>query len=160
MNAMTIIFKFLDFFVIVGVLFFVSKKYIIPMVEKSLREYGLFLYNLDSDCKNLQLQTQSIYENMQDQELEFRAMQHKFSGWQQRCHQLKKIQDKEQETINDLLQDRFLHRSQCLKNRKVIEKQVPLILDNVVEQLQEKYNQQDVQKQYVEQVVQFMKEQR
>ena len=158
MNIISVIFKFLDFFVIVGFLTFVVKKYIVPMVEKSLKEYGVFLYNLESDTKNLQLQSQAIHEGIQDQQLEFQAMQKKFLTWQKNCDRIKHIQEEEQAKNHQIMVQNFLTRAHCMHNAKIIKQEVPIILKNVTCKVQEIYQQQDLQKKYIDQITQFMKE--
>ncbi|MGZ6250877.1 MAG: hypothetical protein ACXWL2_02515 [Candidatus Chromulinivorax sp.] len=158
MNIIIVIFKFLDFFVIIGFLTFVIKKYIIPMVEKALKEYGVFLYNLESDTKNLQLQSQAIYEGIEDQQLEFQAMQKKFLTWRQNCDRIKSIQEQEQVKNNQIMLQNFITRAHCMHNATIIKKEVPIILENVTCKIQEIYQQQDLQKKYIDQITQFMKE--
>ena len=74
MDSINIVFRHFDFFVIIALFIYVIRYHIIPLVEKILRDEGVFIYNLESDCKNLQLQTLSIYENLQDQDRQYQAM--------------------------------------------------------------------------------------
>ncbi len=158
MDIISIIFRFFDFFVIVGLLFFCIKKYIIPGVEKMLREYGVFIYNLESDCKNLQLQTQSIHENIQDQDRQFQAMQARFLVWQKKCDERFNLEKLHQQRIDGVMQRRFDIRSEYIKNDSAIKEQLPDILEGVAQVLQKKYHGTQVQKQYIEELVCSMKE--
>ena len=158
MDVISIVFRFFDFFVIIGLLFYLVKQYVIPMVEKMLREYGVFIYNLESDCKNLQLQTQSIHENIQDQDRQFQIMQLKFAVWQKKCDERLEAQILEQKKIDALMQDRFVIRSQYVKNDNALQDQLPIILDRATETLQQKYHGIELQKQYIDELIHVMKE--
>jgi hypothetical protein len=158
-DTINIVFRFLDFFVIVGVIFYGMKHYIIPAVEKMLREYGVFIYNLESDCKNLQLQTQSIYENMQDQDRHFQAMQARFAIWQKKCNERIAAQKLEQEKTDQMMQNRFEIRSEFIRNDNFVQQQLPMILDATTKILQNKYHVVDKQKEYIATLIHVMKEQ-
>ncbi len=157
-NIMNIFFRFLDFFVIAGLLIYAVIFYLIPAVEKMFREYGVFLYNLESDCKDLQLQTQAIYENIQDQDRQFLAMQARFAVWQKKCHEQVIIQKKEQELTDVLMQQRCQIQSDFIKNDKLLQRNLPSILDSVTSDLQIKYRASENQKQYIDTLVGIMKE--
>ncbi len=158
-DTINIVFRFLDFFVIVGVIFYGMKHYIIPAVEKMLREYGVFIYNLESDCKNLQLQTQSIYESMQDQDRQFQAMQGRFAIWQKKCSERIVAQKLEQEKTDQMMQNRFEMRSEFIKNDNFVQQQLPIILHATTKVLQQKYHAVDKQKEYIATLIHVMKEQ-
>ena len=158
-DTINIVFRFLDFFVIVGVIFYGMKHYIIPAVEKMLREYGVFIYNLESDCKNLQLQTQSIYESMQDQDRQFQAMQGRFAIWQKKCSERIVAQKLEQEKTDQMMQNRFEMRSEFIKNDNFVQQQLPIILHAATKVLQQKYHAVDKQKEYIATLIHVMKEQ-
>lgn len=157
-NIINIFFRFLDFFVIAGLLIYAVIFYLIPGVEKMFREYGVFLYNLESDCKDLQLQTQAIYENIQDQDRQFLAMQARFAVWQKKCHEQVIIQKKEQELTDVLMQQRCEIQSDFIKNDKLLQRNLPSILDSVTSDLQIKYRASENQKQYIDTLVGIMKE--
>lgn len=158
MDFINIIFRFFDFFVIVGLAVYGFKHYIIPAIEKMLREYGVFIYNLQSDCKDLQLQTQAISENIQDQDRQFLAMQAKFVVWQKKCDERIALQVKEQELTDAKMQKRFEVRSEFVKNDAMLKEQLPGILDTVAHDLHMKYRSIDIQKQYIDTLIDIMKE--
>ena len=158
MDVVNIIFRFFDFFVIVGVIIYATKRYIIPTVEKLLREYGVFIYNLESDCKNLQLQSQSIHENIQDQDRQFQMMQARFLTWQNKCNERVILQKTEQRRIDDCMQTRFELRSQYVKNDNAMQDQLPAILVSATKTLQKKYHGIGVQKEYIDELIHVMKE--
>lgn len=158
MDAINIVFRFLDFFVIVGLVCYAVKQYVIPAVEKMLREYSVFIYNLESDCKDLQCQTQSIYENIQDQDRQFQLMQSRFLIWQKQCDNRLAAQKLEQQRIDNEMQNRFLVRSDFIKNDNAIKDQLPAILCGATKALQQKYNNTHVQKQYIDELIHIMKE--
>ena len=159
MNAINIIFRFVDFFVIIGIGFYVMRKYILPAVKKMLRECGVFLYNLESDCKNLKLQARSISENIQDQEREYQTMQARFVVWQKKCDDLVVLQKLEQHKIDESMKGRFDVRSDYIKNENEIKQQLPSILNTSTQVLQQKYHGTDAQKQYIDELIHVMKEQ-
>lgn len=159
MDTINIVFRVLDFFVIVGLVRYAVKYYVIPIVEKMLREYGVFIYNLESDCKDLQFQTQSIYENIQDQDRQFQLMQSRFLIWQKQCDQRLAVQKVEQQRIDNEMQNRFLVRSDFIKNDNAIKEQLPAILHTATKILQQKYNNSHVQKQYIDELIHIMKDQ-
>ncbi len=159
MDVINIVFKFLNFFVIVGIATYCVKHYVIPMVEKMLREHGVFIYNLESDYRDLQLQNQSISENIQDQDRQFRVMQTRFIQWQKKCEERLVVQQLHQQQTDDAMQNRFLVRSNIIKNDRVVKDQLPIILSSAAKVLQGKYQNVDEQKQYIEKLIQIMKEQ-
>jgi hypothetical protein len=159
MDVINIVFRFFDFFVIIGLIIYGTRRHLIPMVEKLLREYGVFIYNLESDCKNLQLQTQSIYENIQDQDRQFQVMQKRFEMWQKKCEERLVLQQAEQQRTDDVMQNRFVVRSNVIKNDIAIKNQLPTILDAATKTLQGKYQGTSEQKQYIEKLIHVMKEQ-
>lgn len=159
MDLISIVFKFLNFFVIIGVAMYCIQHYVIPMVEKMLREYGVFIYNLESDYKDLQLQNQSIYENIQDQDRQFQVMKTRFVQWQKKCEERRVVQQLHQKTTDEAMQNRFVVRSCIIKNDRAIKDQSPVILNTVTQTLQSKYQNADEQKQYIEKLIQIMKEQ-
>ena len=158
MDFINVIFRFFDFFVIIGLAVYGIKHCIIPAVEKMLREYGVFIYNLESDCKNLQLQTQAIYENIQDQDRQFLAMRLKFVTWQKRCHEKIVLQKAGQEETDAAMQRRFEVRSEFIKNDALIKEQLPDILDAVAHDLHMKYRLASLQKEYIGTLIEVMKE--
>jgi len=158
MDIINVIFRFFDCFIVIGLAFFVIKYYLIPIVEKIMREYGVFIYNLESDCKNLQLQTQSICENIQDQEQHFQDMQRKFVIWQKKCEERTILQKSAQEKIDSCMQGSYETRSSYIKNDRALEEQLPAIIDNVTKKLQIQFSNIDFQKQYIDELIQVMKE--
>ena len=159
MDVINVVFRLFDFFVIVGLIVYAIRHYVIPTVEKMLREYGVFIYNLESDCKNLQLQTQSIYENIQDQDRQFQVMQAKFVIWQKKCDERIVIQKLEQQRTDEAMQNRFMTRSSYIKNDMIVKEQLPAILDATTKTLQRKYHGTQQQKQYIDTLICVMKEQ-
>lgn len=159
MDVINIVFRFFDFFVILGIGFYGVRKYVIPAVEKILREYGVFIYNLESDCKNLQSQAQSIYERTQDQEREFQLMQAKFSAWQAQCDKQAVLQKLEQQKTDHAIEKAFILRSNYIKKARIVKTQLPVILQTAMETLQHKYHEAGVQKQYIDELIDVMKEQ-
>lgn len=158
MDYINILFRILDFCVIVGVVIYAGKYYIIPMVEKLLREYGVFVYNLESDCKNVQIQTQSIYEDIQDQERQFQLMQHRFAVWQNICNERNALQQAEQEKIDEFMQQRFKMQSEGIQKNRIMKQEFPAILDATTKKLQQKYQGSVDQKEYIEALIDVMKE--
>lgn len=158
MNVLNIVFKFFDCFVIIGLMFYVIKQYLIPMVEKLLREYGVFIYNLESDCKNLQSQTQSIHENIQDQDRQFQAIQLRFLTWQKKCDERVGAQKVEQLRIDSAMHQRFIIRSQYVKNDSALQEQLPAILVHATKALQRKYYEVDEQRKYIDELIHVMKD--
>jgi hypothetical protein len=152
-------FRFLDFFVITAVVVYGIKHYLIPAVEKMWKEYNVFTYNLEKDCKDLQLQSQAIYENIQDQDRKFQAMQYNFALWQKICQSQLIIKQQEQECIDIKIQDRFKIKSNFIQNDTLIQEQLPMILDEVTCQLHDQYRGVEQQKQYIDVLINFMKEQ-
>ena len=159
MDVINIVFRFVDFFIILGLGFYAMRKYILPAVKKMLRERGVFLYNLESDCKNLKLQARSIHENIQDKDREYQAMQARFVIWQKKCDDLVVLQKKEQQKIDEAMENRFDIRSDYVKNDSAIKQQLPSILDTSSQILQQKYHGTDAQKQYIDELIHVMKEQ-
>ncbi len=157
-NFIQIIFRFFDFFVVIAVAVYGITYYLIPAVEKMLREYGVFIYNLESDCKNLQLQTEAIYENIQDQDRQFQSLESKFKVWQKKCDELIIAVQQEQLSIHQKIQQRFEIRSKFIENDELIKKQFPAILDNVVTDLQVKFRCPQMQQQYIDTLIDVMKE--
>jgi len=159
MDAINIVFRFIDFFIILGIGFYAMKKYILPAVRKMLRERGVFLYNLESDCKNLKLQARSIHENMQDQERDYQAMQARFVIWQKKCNEFVALQKLEQGKIDEAMKGRFDIRSDYIQNDSVVKQQLPTILETSTQMLKKKYHGTDAQKQYIDELIHVMKEQ-
>lgn len=157
-HLIDIIFRFLDFFVIIVLAVYGIKHYLIPTVEKMLREYGVFIYNLESDCKNLELQSQAIYENIQDQDRQFQTLEAKFKIWQKKCDALIVSEQQEQLIIEQKMQKRFQVRSVFIKNDHLIKQQLPAILDSIADDLQTKFRSIDTQKQYIDTLIDVMKE--
>lgn len=158
MDLINVFFRFFDFFIVIGLAFFVIKHYLIPSVEKIIREYNVFIYNLESDCKNLQLQTQSISENIQDEEQRFYDMERKFLLWQKKCEEKVILQKSAQEKIDNLMQNSYETRSNYIKNDQAVKKQLPAIINNVTKKLRVQFCQKNFQKQYLDQLIQIMKE--
>ncbi len=159
MDVINIVFRFFDFFVIIGLVWYAVRNYVIPTVEKLLREYGVYIYNLESDCKKIQLQAQSVYENIQDQDRQFQAMQARFIMWQNKCNERVQLQLLEQKEIDRLMQQRFEIRSLVIKNDILVKEQFPAILDAATKTLQLNYYGTDAQKQYIDTLIHVMKEQ-
>ena len=158
MDAINIIFRCFDFFVIVGLIVYGVKHYVVPAVEKMLRDHNMFLDNLENDCQNLQAQTQSIYENIQNQDRQFQLLQSKFLAWKEKCAERIGVQKLEQQKTDAAMQNRFLTRSDYIKNDMMIKEQLPAILDVTAKRLQVKYHGTDKQKQYIDTLIHVMKE--
>ena len=159
MNVVNIIFRLFDFFVVIGLIIFIIKKYAIPMVEKLLQEYNVFINSLKTDCEELQSQSRSIYENIQDQERSFQILQARFEVWRKKCDERVVIQETEQQKIDASMQKRFLVRSEHIKNDIAMKEQLPMILDTTLKNLEQKFHETDIQKQYIDGLIQVMKEQ-
>lgn len=158
MNIINVIFRFFDFFIIIGCAVFCIQRYIIPVVEKMIKEYTVFLYNLESDCKNLQLTTQSIYEKIQDQDLQFQSLQNKFVHWQKKQTEQLELQIIEQQKIDQIMQQRFEIQSSFIKNDYIIKEQLPMILDTATKKLQLKYHAPCAQQEYLDALINLMKD--
>lgn len=159
MNVVNILFRFFDLFVIIGLIMYAMKQYLIPMVKKLLQEHGIFISSLETDCKKLQAQSRSIYENIQDQERSFQILQARFEIWQKKCDERLAVQKIEQQRVDESMQNRFLVRSEYIKNDTALKDQLPIILDITTKNLEQKYHGTDVQKQYIDELIQVMKEQ-
>ncbi len=154
----TIIFRVFDFFVVAGVAVFIVKKYIIPAVEKMLKDENILLYNLESDGKNLQLQTQAIYENIQDQDRKFQILRNKFVVWQKTCDARLLVEQQERQLAQVSMLKNFETKLSFLQNHLVLQQQIPKILDAVTRDLQKKYSKVDDQKEYINTLIHEMKE--
>lgn len=158
MDIINCLFRFFDFFVVIGLAFYCIKYYVIPGVEKLMREYGLLMYNLESDCKNVQLQVQSILENIQDQDRHFQMMQEKFLIWQKKCDEKTMLQQLAQEKIDASIEQSYVVRLNYIKNNTVLQEQLPDIIAGTTQKLQNRFSTIDTQKQYIDQLIQLMKE--
>lgn len=157
-DIINVVFRFFDFFIIIGCCVFAIKKHVIPSVEKMLREYGVFIYNLESDCKNLQLQTQSIYENIQDKNQQFQVMKSKFEIWQKKCDERIALHVDEQRIRDEAMQKRFQVQSFFIHNDYILKQQLPIILETATKKLEITYRQSYAQKEYLDSLVHVMKE--
>lgn len=157
-DLISVVFVFLNFFVILGVIIFAVRRRLVPAAEKMLREQGVFFYNLESDYKDLQLQNQSIYENIQDQDRKFQALQARFVMWQKNCDKRVVLEQQDQLKIDEAMQQRFAMRAQMIEQHAVIKQQLPVIVAAATKSLQSKYQNVDEQKEYIEKLIGVMKE--
>ncbi|MBV8660666.1 MAG: hypothetical protein JO129_00795 [Candidatus Dependentiae bacterium] len=135
------------------------KKHVIPMVEKLLQEYGIFISKLEADCQKIQEESLSISENIQNQEHNFQSLQTRFEIWRKKCDERLSVQKAEQQKVDELMQERFLVRSAFIKNDFALKDQLPIILDATTKNLEQKYDGAEIQKQYIDELIQVMKEQ-
>jgi len=158
MDIVNVVFRWLDFIVIGAIIFFIMKYVGIPRIEKIKREYKLVLYNLESDCKKIQLQTQSIYETMHDQESEYILLRDRFDIWKKKCDEKIILQKIDQQVIDENMQKSFNLRTDIIKYEYMIKKEIPAVLDQTKELLYATYSQVDHQKSYIDQLIFYMKE--
>ena len=67
------------------------------------------------------------------------------------------LQKIEQQRVDDIMQQRFIVRSDYVKNDNAIKEQLPAILNTVTTTLQHKYHTAPVQKQYIDELIHSMK---
>lgn len=158
MDVINIIFRLFDFCVVIGLAYYGIYTYLIPEVEKLMREYGVFIYNLESDCKNVRLQTQSILENIQDQDRQFQAIQKKFSTWQKKCDELVLLRKAEQEKIDAVMERRHEKRLSYIQHDQILQEKLPVILNSVTKDLQIRFSDTNAQEKYMDELIQIMKE--
>lgn len=158
MDIINIVFRFFDFFVVIGLAIYAMRHYLIPAVEKLMKEYNVFITSLENDSKNLELQTQSIAEEMQAQEHHFQALQEKFLLWQQKCDEQSTLQKIEQEKIGTMVEHRYQLKSSFIQYDQALQIELPVMIDTITKNLQAKFHGTDDQKDYLDELIQIMKD--
>lgn len=154
-----ILFKLLNFSVIVALFYYVIRNYVIPFVTKMMTDYDLFIHKLKDDRQIIKKDCQKISEKIDQQEEQLESMQLKFVLWQEKCRDEHVLQMIDQEHIVKKIHHRVQSRSQVVMNQLAIKKQLPYILDRATKKLQEKYHHVDAQKKYTQDLIHVMKEQ-
>ena len=159
MISINVIFRLLNFIILASLFYYIIKKFIIPFIIKTIAAYDIFISKLKEDVQVLQKDNKNLAEKANCQESEFQAMEIKFLQWQQKCrdHKMASIIDKKR--IERLIQDRFEVRSQVVMNELAIKEQFPYILDRATQKLQEKYQTNESQGKYIQELIHVMKEQ-
>lgn len=158
MDIINCVFRFFDFFVVIGLAVYYFNYYVVPQVEKMIREYSVFIYNLESDYKNLQLQVQSIQENIQDQDRHFQAMQEKFLVWKKKCDEKSILQQAKQEEIDQRIKESFILKTGFIERSAILKNELPEIMSIVKKKLHTQFSSSQAQKNYMHELIEVMKE--
>ena len=158
MIFINVVFRFLNFLVLMAVFYYGIKRFMIPAVLKMIAMYDQFILNLKNERQIVAVECQSISEKTDLQELKFESIQTKFLLWEKKCEDQKVVRVVELQKVEKNIHNRFDIRSQVVMNELAIKEQLPYILDRVTQQLQVKYHEAESQKKYTEDLIHVMKE--
>jgi|GEM_PF-1346920 len=158
-DNVNIAFRILNFLVLLVLIYYGSKKYLVPSFLEQMEKYGLYLNGLYNDCSSLKSDSRLIIKKMHAQDEHFLMMQKRFSTWKNACNNKIELDKLDRKEIDNNIQKRFVMRSEYVKNDTAMQKELPIILDVVSKKLQIKYHAIDVQKRYINELIDVMKEQ-
>lgn len=159
MISLHVVFRFLNFFLLMALFYYVYIYFIVPAVKKMIELYDQILCKLQDDRKMVQLDCQLIINSTKEQKKQFELIETKFLLWQKKSNEQDLLQLAERKKIEQAISSRFDIRSQVVMNEFAKKEQLPYILDRVTQELQVKYQAIEPQKKYIDDLVDVMKEQ-
>jgi hypothetical protein len=157
-SIVSIVFRYLNFLVLVACGKYIFSAYVIPSVKKMMHDLSIYLQNLQQDANDVKKSVGMIRQQIKDQQLLFDAMQNKFVTWQKNRAIIAQNADQDRKKYVASMQQRSATRSICLQSNKALQKELPAILNSVTVQLQKKYDNELVGQKYIDELLQEMKD--
>jgi len=154
---MIFFFKIINFAIVIGLFYYLFAKIVIPYMVQQMQAYKIYVSTLQTDYYDLKNDNQIIKKNIEEQQSEFSIMQSKFEIWQQVREQKLTFDKQERAAIIHIMQERFVLRCQYIGQNEVLQKQIPIIINDAKEALQLKYHQVNEQKKYTDDLLYAMK---
>ncbi|MBM17796.1 MAG: hypothetical protein CL947_01850 [Epsilonproteobacteria bacterium] len=140
------VFRILNFLVVVGVFAYIVRRFGILQIVMMMRQEKAEKKVMKDQLKFLSDQCASLDDDMQEQEESYRIMKDKFQIWQ---HQVKEHNQK----IETVLKDRHIESEQkqvrvvqSLQKRRLVKQHVPIMLDEVRQELYDTFEKNDQEK--------------
>ena len=157
-SIVSVIFRCLNFLVLVGCAKYAFSVYVIPSVKKMMQDLIAYVQNLQKDTQDIKKSVSMIEQQMKDQQILFDGMQHKFAVWQKKSEIVAQVADEERKKYVAIMQERSATRLMYMQNDKALQKELPAILNSVTVQLQKKYDDELVGQKYIDELLQEMKD--
>ena len=151
-----IVFRILNFIVVLFLGRYAMMHYIIPFVNEEIKRYKKHLDQLQENHKSFQADCRQIEENLNDQETFFNTMNDRLKIWTRSCQDHKAFVLENQKKIRQKIEERFEVRSSNVKNNMILQKNIPTILEKSKKILQKKYMTSTDQKKYMKNLLHNM----
>lgn len=153
------IFRFLNFLVVCIGAVYLMRRYGILYIITSMRLQKQKQEELDQEYHNLLQECDAIKQQSQEQEVVYAAMQKKFHVWQEKVKQDDIVKQSVSTQYRQLFEQKQLVKMHNLQQQQIIKQQMPLILKEVSDSLQLKFEQNsEHRKNYTAQLVKFVTE--
>ena len=148
MAILIIIFKILNFMVLIALARYAIQRYVVPYAYTAMQEYDNFLIQLLTKKRYFQEQEDLVRAKVHQQDLFFLEIEQKFNVWKQALEKEQTQKDKQQclleQEIHDITEQRLYNLQTKLAQKQLF----PKIIQEAELEIMQYYNDSGVQNNY------------
>lgn len=157
MSLLIIIFKILNFAVLVFLARYAIQRYLVPFAYSAMQEYDNFLIQLLAKKRSFQEQEDRVRAQIHEQDLFFLDIEKKFSLWQQALEKELAKKDAQQCMLEEEIQNITAQRLYNLQTKLAQKQLFPKIIQEAESEIVHYYNDARVQDRYTNVVIANLK---
>ncbi len=157
MTLLIIVFKILNFMVLVMLARYAIERYLVPYAYSAMQEYDNFLIQLLTKKRYFQEQEDLVRAKVHEQDLFFLNIENKFNLWKKALEKEQALKDKQQcileKEIHDITEQRLYNLQAKLAQKQLF----PKIIQDAELEIRHYYNDADVQNRYNKELIANLK---
>ncbi len=157
-NFITILFRYLNFLVLILLAKYVFSRRIVPLVHRMMNDLVAYFQRLQQDTYDVHESVVKLEDRIEHQKIFFDQMHHKFSIWRKKSKDLADKKQQEQEQYCHAIEERSKTRLHYIHNDRALQKHLPAVLESVKVQLHNKFIAQENGKKYIDDLLRQMKD--
>ena len=157
MSLLIIIFKILNFVVLLLLARYAIERYLVPFVYKAMQEYDNFLIQLLTKKRHFQEQENLVRAKVHEQDLFFLDIEKKFALWKQALEKEQAKKDKQQCLLEQEIHDITAQRLYNLQTKLAQKQLFPKIIQEAESEIVHYYDDVHVQNRYINTVIAQLK---
>jgi len=157
MSWLIIIFKILNFAVLIALAWYAIKRYLVPLTYRAMQEYDDFLIQLLTKKRQFQEKEDIVRSQMHQQDLFFLDIEKKFALWKLALEKEQAKKDKQQCILEQEIHDITAQRVYNLQTKLAQKQLFPKIIQEATSEIKQYYADPEIQKRYADMIVADLK---
>lgn len=153
----SILFKIINFALLVWVLRYVFKKYVLTEIQERRKERFAFFAELEKKQSNLKIEESLINKEIVDQEKLFEVLKEKIKTWNAQVKGQEEKRKQEEEKFLALSKKRVIIKHQNMHSQKLLAEIFPRVISGTYNKLEQKFSDEQESEKFFRNIMEYLK---
>jgi hypothetical protein len=148
-----IVFRLINLGVVIGLLGYIFKKYVLSTIKNHIAEKNAYVRGLQEQYRSLLYQQEQGLVVAREEALVCEQLKQQVTRWKQVVEKEQQVRSEEKEERKRMFEEHRAHKEQQIALLYVKKQAIPRIIQNVEKELQQRFADEKVGRQYVQTII-------